>query len=199
MPSNPVIIPVGFGEVTITYSLANGADAMNVFGIQDDSGETPNAIAGEIAALFATNVAPLLHTTAALVHCHARINRGGVFFDGDDSVRTVGGGSGTATPPQVAVLVKKSTGLAGRQFRGRFYVPAPAASNVLETGALAGGVQAQYDTAFTNINTALIAGGEKMFILHRTPKVGSAPAPTQVVDLVTDPFVATQRDRNRGR
>lgn len=108
-------------------------------------------------------------------------------------------------PSNVAVLVKKQSGLGGRKNRGRMYVPWAAnelaVTDVGEiTGATYTALQAAADGWLDDIQTGsgALTPVSEMVILHSEAAVTAGlPAPTPVVALVVDTFVATQRRRLR--
>lgn len=65
-------------------------------------------------------------------------------------VALVGSAAGSSLPPDVATVVSLRTGLANRRGRGRFYLPALAASSLTATGKLAA-------ASITTLSTALTA------------------------------------------
>lgn len=102
--------------------------------------------------------------------------------------------SGTAASPQVAVLVKKASGLGGRENRGRMFCPG-APENQLEPGGglgstYRGQVQVTVDDLLDDLPNAP-ANIDQMVILHRE----GGGLPTIVTQLVVDPLVATQKRR----
>jgi hypothetical protein len=69
-------------------------------------------------------------------------------------------GAGTTTgdmlPPQVAGLIKVTTGVAGRRFRGRMYIPFPSESDSVVEGAPNAGYLAKVQPIITELATSPI-------------------------------------------
>lgn len=103
----------------------------------------------------------------------------------------------SASVPQVAVLIRKVTGAAGRANRGRMFVPGALESSMLPNGELDTTPHAAWQSAATALFTALGAMGAQPFLLHSPPKVGSTPPPTAITSFSVDATSATQRRRIR--
>lgn len=108
----------------------------------------------------------------------------------------VGGAPALQTlPPNVSVLYRKRTGIAGRTNRGRFYMPpfGLAESSVDQAGVIA---PLDYGTLQDNADTMMStwAGLDAHpVVLHSDPVL----TPTEVTSLNVDQLVATQRRRIR--
>jgi hypothetical protein len=115
----------------------------------------------------------------------------------------LGGNSSAMAPPQVAALVKKSTGTGGRKNRGRTYFPYMLQQTAInETGTISSGTI----TAFqASLNTFLAALSTDLTLMVIANKVFNQPDPPHyVTDIFTgpnvtsyilEPLVATQRRR----
>lgn len=114
-------------------------------------------------------------------------------FIGSWTGSLVGGQPGPAAPPQVAVLLQKQSGLAGRRNRGRMYVPSVVSSNIDEDGTLDSGAQTAWNAAAGVFLAACLAQDIDLQIFHET----GADTPTLVTALVAANTVATQRRRLR--
>lgn len=110
--------------------------------------------------------------------------------------------SGTAVaavyaPPAVAISCTKRTNIAGKRFRGRFYLPGVPETLVEEDGALSVSYLADVQTALDALMVALEADTAigNLFLLHdsSTP----ATAPTRIFKLLARTPVATIRKRQR--
>lgn len=110
-----------------------------------------------------------------------------------EPVNLPGTTSGTGTPPQVALLIRKETGLAGRRNRGRMFLPQPGNNNVGEDGLVNATPLATYQAAADAFLADLATNLVPMVILHED----SGIAPTPVSALVVSNVVATQRRRLR--
>lgn len=190
MPS----IPEGFGQATLVFTIPGpGSPAMVVFGFEDNPIQDPDAQAGFIAEAWnatgsmSTNV----DSGATQTECRVLIRRGGELVAGLDTEATVQLNSGTAAPPQVALLFQKQTGFAGRNRRGRLYSPAPSA--VPETGQFPTSTLDLINPRSANFLVLLASAGNPMYLLHVNP----ADTPNIVTALVAQATVATQRRRIR--
>lgn len=100
--------------------------------------------------------------------------------------------------PNVTYLLKKSTSYAGRRFRGRMYLPYANAGGVTQTGQLSTAELAILTARAAAIQTGLVAAGpnaSNLVLLHAESPLSATPAPTTVLSLAGEPFVATQRRR----
>lgn len=121
------------------------------------------------------------------------------------------GSQGTPCPPNVSVLSKKQSALAGRRGRGRNYIPGIAEADVDAAGYIGEGPIADWVLIWNNIATFINdipvgAGGlAEPAIIHgllRDPDTGdpipgTAIAPTPIVFMTVEQRVATQRRRLR--
>jgi hypothetical protein len=114
----------------------------------------------------------------------------------DKVVNHVGGSSANGMPPNVALLIRKKTAQGGHSNSGRMYLPGVQEAAADEAGLVLGsfqtGLQGTMDDGLEEFST----GGFPMQLLHSE----SAPSttPDEIIDLVVDGHVATQRRRLRG-
>lgn len=124
-------------------------------------------------------------------------------FSIDQSVANPGSMSFTSTPPQVAVLDRKSAAAKGPRNRGRNYWPQwLSQTNVGEGGIIVGSRLTQLETALSGFYTAVLAGTiatEVAIPQSDTPGQASNPILPwpAVVTRGIDARVATQRRRLR--
>lgn len=117
-------------------------------------------------------------------------------FDSNVGV-TGGNGSFDETTPNVAYLAKKTTALAGRRHRGRWYIPFPSEGSVDEAGNVAGATITAWNTALTNVLAACAdhaSNVDGMVILHAAGE-SAIPTPTPVTSFKLESMAATQRRR----
>jgi hypothetical protein len=106
-------------------------------------------------------------------------------------------------PPNVAVLIKKSTGFGGRSNHGRTYFPfLLSQANCAENGTISGATISAYNTVCAAMLAQLLVDGTGMVIAH---KVFNTPLPPHHVTSITmgapvtswavEPLVGTQRRR----
>lgn len=97
--------------------------------------------------------------------------------------------------PNVTYLLSKQTGLSGRKFRGRSYLPCSNEQAVNENGSISPTEVNNIQTAAGLILEAFQTGGgnnlNRMVLLHSEP----VTPPTTVTLLTAGTFVATQRRR----
>lgn len=114
-----------------------------------------------------------------------------------------GASAGTYMPPQVCVLVKKTTGNAGRKNRGRTYVPfASPIASVAENGHIDNAYRNGFQDAMDTFLAGLVTAGAPMCIANKTfnqalpphhvTHIDSGPL---VVGYTVEGVVATQRRR----
>lgn len=141
----------------------------------------------------------LLDTGWELTSQYVLSNQGGVLTSNLSVTHSAGTDDHTSVTPNVAIVVNKNTGLAGRQYRGKFSMPAGylPESEVNEAGIIdstyVSSLQANADQTLAAMTTNAVP----MYILHDAPLVGSTPVPTLVDSLVISDLVGTQRRRLR--
>jgi hypothetical protein len=164
------------------------------------SGQLP-ALATSLFSAFNTSVMPNVSAKYTHTRCVVRAGQSGLVPDlvAEANGSQIGGGSSSPLPQNTAMLIKKVSGLTGRQNRGRFYLPGIDESSVTEVGVLAAAtitlIQGRLNTWLTSVND--VVGITQMVILHQG--LGDPPAigPTIITQLIIDPVVSTQRRRLR--
>lgn len=190
-------IPTGYGEVSVEITIPGDAGpAYNVFGVDpgtpNDISNTADAI--ETALSSASGYRALLATGATVQGFvyRERLDATNVAIE-ERTIGLAGVQPGTLLTPQVALLIQKITGLAGRQNRGRMYMPTLAEDNVDDGGFLIAGALSAFQAAADQFDSDLDLSAVPMTILHTSPAV----TPSQVSSLQVSPKVATQRRRLR--
>lgn len=193
------VVPVGHGHFTLTMRHVATSRAMQITcgGVVDALPFT-QANNDELAGDWGAALQPLYDSAWSFTGMVGIVtNTLGTPSRFESTILGTGSRSSVESPPpNVAYLVRKSTGLIGRKNRGRQYLPASAESGITEGGALttaeAALLQAYADQLFENVfappgasNIASIA------ILHDDETV----VPTIVTALVAQQSVATQRRR----
>lgn len=97
-----------------------------------------------------------------------------------------------ASPPQVAVLVRKVTAFGGRSQRGRFYLPGVRDASVVDGGLLDGTEAVDWADAVNSWFAEMTTAGLPPVLLHN----GSSD-PTPILSFDVQSRVATIRRRNR--
>lgn len=131
-------------------------------------------------------------------------------FESGEHVDTIAGTAGGDTlPNNTTLLVKKNTGLGGRHYRGRMYLPLYAIDegDVGPTGVIASGEVTSMQTRCNNFMTALDTNELIPLLLHypflQTPVtdppvvIDAEPDPTVITSLTVLSQAATQRRRMR--
>jgi hypothetical protein len=108
------------------------------------------------------------------------------------SARNDYGGSANSAAPNVAVLVRKITGFAGRRNRGRFYVPGVEEDNIDGAGVLDTTSLGQWQSAATGWFNSMVTAGFDPVINHDDLSVL-----TTVTAYTVQAKCATQRRRLR--
>lgn len=203
MPGPILSIPLGTAQHAIELSLtAYPRKAYVTFGTQWDSDlETLTALQAAIGVLWNTHIVPRVdsNVTTSKITSHGTSLTGTAFLS-DTPLAYVGGTVGETTPPNVALLVKKGTGLAGRANRGRMYVPwVGIEGSVDEAGNILAAAVTNFQTSFTAFLNGLAAraNDSDMVLLHTYEIPAPAPTETVVTSLTVDPRIATQRRRLR--
>lgn len=195
-----VLIPVGFGQAFIPFTLTGISREMGItFGFDAPASPNPELIADDILANFTGTTAPFaagrLRTNWTAGPCRVQIQTEPGILSGTGTLTVVGtNGTGGGSTTNVAALVQKRTGVGGRRNRGRWYQPPV---NFLETEVdefnllsttRRDDMQTRYDVALA----AMDLDGYGIYLLHSQPG-----APTRVTSLVVQRLVATQRRRLR--
>lgn len=197
-PSMALVIPNGYGMAVYRFTLAGDSEEMlTTIGIDMVSyADGEAAIAGLhadfVAAWPAANIL-LGYTFLGIRFLEGQASGPPVVWEGTQAP-VVGTNAGPALPPNCAFLVRKRTGLAGRQHRGRMYLPAclgVGEDSVPSTGVM---LEAQRVVLQGRVNTGF-ATGDKV-ILHDSLSPG-ALSPTLITSLHLDHRLATQRRRLR--
>lgn len=187
-------IPEGFGQGTWEFDIAGpGGPAMVVMGFEDSPGNNPDAIAATLGAAWTASgsLREGQDTSCILREVRVLIRRGGDLLPGVAAVNTAGALSGDAAPPQVSFLFQKLTGIAGRNRRGRMYLPG--SPDPEEDGVYPGATVTLMDGRAEDFRQQLITDGIPIHILH----VDSEDTPTPVIEFRGQAVCATQRRRVR--
>ena len=108
------------------------------------------------------------------------------------SGESVGSLGGSTLAPNTCYLVEKNTNLGGRKGRGRMFIPGTVAASMTDTGALNTTRLNAMNAACSDFLGTLNAADLPAVLLH-----GDATAPTDIINMSTDPVLATQRRRLR--
>lgn len=111
----------------------------------------------------------------------------------ETAIALAGDSNAAHQPPNVALLVKATSGAVGRANRGRIYLPGVLYdTDVNEQGQLTGAAIVTWQAAMNALAARLVVEDALPVILH-----SDVGAPTPVQSLTVQPVAATQRRRLR--
>ena len=202
MPFIPVPNTV---QINVVYAM-DGQEVENTLYYEKTTGVSATDLAAlveEVNAFLVDQLVPFLGNTIELIRLV------GVLLDAADSLLYVsttglpfaGTASGPAAPNNVALCMSLRTGIRGRSFRGRNYIPGIPRDLITENTVGAGSVTA-YEDAYNGLIGLGGDDGWQQVIVSRFS--GGAPRTTGVTTPVTaafvvDPTVDSQRRRLPGR
>lgn len=206
-----LVIPPGFAQVALRFELTGDTDPIYItHGVDiSDVADIP-AISQRIYKAMVGTGGPIenMSNKYRLTRIHMSVGQdGGPPTIYEQTVAFDGAATSDPLPQNCAVLVRKRTGLGGREGRGRMYVPGLPEAQCNEAGVIGSGylstLAGEWIGYLAYLSTAASGSGataEKpchMYILHTAPQIGGAPAPTLVTSLAVDSRIATQRGRLR--
>jgi hypothetical protein len=197
-----LVLPPGFAHVAMTVRNVTSVKPMlitDAFDVLNDPYTQTDA--NTLALDLRTQLAPLYDPGYSFGPCVILVGQDGPPLRFEDVSLSVGTrASQTSPPPQVSYLIKKSTNLSGRQFRGRAYWPFGGPTTAVdERGTITAAEQNLVQPRASAWRTALnkVANNTNgQVLLHSVPLDGSTPpAPTAVTAFVVEGICATQRRR----
>lgn len=190
-------IPAGYLLARYHFFTPEGDNhAFILCGHHNTSGNTDaDTVAHDLFVAYQGNMFFGISNQVSFADVNVTLNVGGTLTDGiSDQAPVAGGDTSAPLSPQVSVLIRKITGVLGRHFRGRMYIPGVSIDKCdANLGFLNNTALGAFDAATDDWQTALGTAGYQLAILHRNVVV----PPTLVTDLEVIPQVATQRRRNR--
>lgn len=195
------IIPPGFANLALKHRITGDPEEMVCNLGVDLSSFTGSGqdVANEAYGAWAEAMEASLPNTASFSGVTAYIGQDGsdplVFESGGADVP--GTSSGSSIPPNVAVIIRKSTELGGRAGRGRMFFPGVSEGLITPAGVLDGTLvdQIQGDIEDFVVNLGTLPSGELGPVLLHTS--GSVIPPTPIVSFTVDTLVGSQRRRLR--
>lgn len=197
-------LPVGHGDVSWIHQ-QTGVSSPYVCTMSFNFTSQPTeTIMNDLHAVWGLHVMPLIQTAISLVRTHAFYKMDASNDTVHDStlapVPGVGAPATSATSPQVALLVRKHTALAGRRNIGRMYLPGLGESAVDNVGSINSTQLQQAETAMAAFFAEIVQYNpeivhSKQFDDEEEPVPPTPPAPTPITRLSVDNFCATQRRR----
>ena len=184
-------IPTGYAQATLTYSGPTvSGKAATVLGFSLGEEGTLTGLVDGLEAAFIAHLSAIQHDSFTLTNIRAVDNEN----VHEKSVSIEGNASSDLAPPNVALLIKKTSNLRGRQHRGRNYWPGFLFDGYIrDDGTISPVEVAGLDTAFSDFNDELVGLGYFPTILHNDP----GTTPTAVTGGGIESRVATQRRRLR--
>lgn len=196
----PVNIPVGDGLAVYRHTITGDSEEMLVtvgigFGtIATFEQATVDELFADYKAEMATTFSPSLTMVGVTLYLKAA---GGFTIWDSTGASAVGTSSGTAAPPNVAVLAHKNTGQGGRRGRGRMFLPGVSEGFIDPNGALTSAAITQINSDLASWYSSIvgIATVDDVLLYHNND-LGNL-SPTIVTGFTVDSKVATQRRRLR--
>jgi hypothetical protein len=193
-----MILPSGFAAVSIRLRHTGVVRPSAVtFGVDHPAGGNFPGSADFVLDAFIDTMATGFDASVEIGPCVMRIGIGTTEPLVDESSMALGSGTrtGSALPPNCALLVSKRTARGGRRGRGRLYLPW--ACNVTECderGVVVDALLTDVSTRCAALLSALSAGGYPMVVLHNAGN--STPgAPDVVTSLQPSSLISSQRRR----
>lgn len=192
-----MLIPEGYAQVNMKWTgSAFPSGAETTFGVNWVSPDTPTTVAQTVADEWEN--AQLDNLQVDTIELSSVLVKFGPNETGpavDLPIGLPGLDSGTASPPNVALLAVKGTDFGGRQGRGRMFIPGLRDVDVLVGGAVESTQLSVWVTRLETFRAALATADMPMVLLHAGPD--GSPGPYDVTSLVPASRVATQRRRLR--
>lgn len=188
-------IPATYAQVITPLTHVNlSRSAAVVYGISVlSSPASASDLADTCNAAFRADLSALIDSQVTIGPSHVSWNDGSGIFSGDGTDSGNGTLSDNTCPPNVALLVRKTTAAPGRAGRGRMYLPwAATEASVTEAGAFDPAAAAVVNAAFEDWRTAMEGDDNRIVVLH-----AGAGTPAAVTAFSCDLRVATQRRRLR--
>lgn len=183
-----LIIPPGFAQVTLEFSALSpsGSKPCTTFGVNAAPSDDLN---DAVYAWWHEGYRGRMDNSTSLLRIVSRSDVG--FYD--TPVGEAGTVAGGAAVPNVSPLIRKVTGQAGRDKRGRMYWPhVLGVGNVEENGLLGSVTLADLQGIADDLSTAMGVFGDGLVLFHN-----ASSDPTIVTSLQVQPLAATQRRRLR--
>jgi hypothetical protein len=191
----PIVIPEGGALITILMHALSGKPCVNVIGCEVvDSTAITQSVADDFSDTIAVAYKAKLSTVSSYDGVHMILGTGSAPAV-VDSVSSAGAGVRGAAhlPQQVQALIRKNTGLSGRHFLGRLFLPDLLEGNVDNNGTL----NATELGLVQDVADAIGEACSTSPFIHPVLFHSDNSTPTPVASLVAEPQVATLRRRYR--
>jgi len=210
-----LVIPPRFGQVTFMFRGPNteSSDSVITLGVRQANqalnfDPTPQEMVDRFASVYSAFHQDRAVSQWVFEGVKMKYNDDGTMRDFEKLVEVPGGSAATPLPSNIAALVKKTTTVAGRIGKGRFFVPGILTadvvngSGVIATAAVVA-IQAKLAVLYQDLKrTAATAQADEdnatLWILHRTSDtVPVAPPPSEITAFTLSNKIGTQRSRLR--
>lgn len=193
----PLVIPNGYAHVAYLLGATGDPEPMSVtVGLE----LTAIPTAGEVTLIYEAFrdawIAQLSDEYTFLGLRGRGVSAGGAEYELEAIDSTAGANTSSMLPVNCGALIRKRTGIPGREHRGRCFMPGVLQElEVDNVGNLSPTMQGLLDGCAGTwlTDTEAIAVVDDMVILHTNP----ATAPSDISALECDPKIATQRRRLR--
>lgn len=211
----PLVIPATYAEITVVLSppadLSPSTVSWGTSGVTTSSDLLDAVQASRDAWMATDSFGDVLSSEWVTIQFEGRTDPAGSNLQTLIVENTAGTGGASVLPSNCSALFKKTTGLGGRQKRGRMFIPGLIGeADVDAVGNIDPTVVTNLGTNATTFKAALVSGGFDMYLLHNDevrnpafppPATDMMPNPDPTPDLVTDlqpeAKIATQRRRMR--
>lgn len=182
------VIPTGYSRVSFDFDAATVTGSKPSWGF----GVSVNPSVEFLDDLYAWWQDSLQPITNAGVFLN-RIEMRNDFTVEEKLVGALGGRAGEYSAPQVAALVKLTTGVIGKKNRGRIYWPFITLDTEIDgSGRINSTPLERIQESVDDLRAFIVSQSATMVILHSTELT-----PTEVTDARAQQQTATQRRRNR--
>lgn len=196
--------PPGYGISAWTFQATGSArTAVNTYGFKNNAGATALGARTAISTAFVGGSRlyddQWYNTEWTLVQQYVLLNNAGVLTS-DTGLYGIPGLGGWDSPgPGTSAVVRKTTALAGRAYRGRIALPAGFLdeADISAAGYMSSGFVATLQAVITASLNAMSAANLPMYIIHGPNNLGVTPAPTLVSAMTMDTLTGSQRRRLR--
>lgn len=190
-------IPTTYGQASWQGKVAGSGRPWTVTCGFQQLETDPNAVADYLSGTWAATILGIQTDDLTYEGVKVVMNVGGTLIGAESAVDAgVGAASGEPGTCNVSVLVQKRTGLIGRRFQGRMFLP-----GVRETGTADGARLTNAEFALWNgvVDDLFDALGDGTFLIRPVllHDESLATAPTEIASFQTQQLLATQRRRLR--
>lgn len=193
-----MLIPIGYAQINLRFEVTDWPrNAEVVYGVElNEPGDTPADVAEKAWDLAVDHLLSVATVNHKLVMARAKF---GPNATGPYAERTgieAGTVNQSPTPPQVTMLISKTTDQGGRAGRGRMYLPLVPGNQVNSAGLISGTAISGFQSAINTWLAGHLSADIPVVLLHNAGSSDTTPDIVQRMDVQSR--TATQRRRNRG-